>query len=554
MRLLYSLDGKKSLVNSDEFFLGQEKTPYQELLASLGAFERGDGQCRFPARFKFLKKHFPDLSDKECLEYEQWLAQIEGKNVSLVFASQYITNPISSFGHIFLRFSSGWMPSNMDPTFSYAADIAEGTSAFVYAYKGIMGGFQGQFAITPAYYQIHTYNNLENRDLWLYELNLTQEQKSFLLAHLWELLRTSSFDYYFFNENCAGLLLMMLDVLNPQWHLYPKSPLYLPPSEAVKIVYGQGLVKEITYVPSLQGRLESILSQMTKKQKKNFTNSYLHKKVSTDPLVLDALLERLSLHRYKSENKLDSENENYEEKILLARAKSDFSFPRPKVNLDNGPHMAHGLQRLKADFGRRNKGEMNLWYRPAAHGLIDKTAGYLPHAEITVLETGVGFSDDKVFIRDITLIGLSNFTTWPDFGSAWSWSTKLSWGQDLLPFPDRYRANFEASLGAGFDTFSALFYFGLRNNIFIGSSTLGDFTSGPELAVFKNFKKINIWGQVSVTKSWAKDYDLIMQPSLNLRWELTPQWSIFIRAKQWKDISAGRELISEYFIGPGVYF
>jgi hypothetical protein len=66
----------------------------------------------------------------------------------------------------------------------------------------------------PYYLKVREYSDLENRDIWEYELNLTPEEIDRLLMHAWEL-GPIHFDYYFFDENCAYHLLGLLEAARP---------------------------------------------------------------------------------------------------------------------------------------------------------------------------------------------------------------------------------------------------------------------------------------------------------------------------------------------------
>ena len=83
-----------------------------------------------------------------------------------------------------------------------------------YAFKGLFGGYQGRFSIAPYYVAVKTYGDIENRDIWEYGLNLTQEETSQMLRHVWEM-RSAWFDYYFLDENCSYHLLSLLETARP---------------------------------------------------------------------------------------------------------------------------------------------------------------------------------------------------------------------------------------------------------------------------------------------------------------------------------------------------
>jgi hypothetical protein len=75
-------------------------------------------------------------------------------------------------------------------------------------------GFFGRFLVEPYFQLVRKYNDLESRDIWEYQLDLTPLEIHGLLLHVWELQNASS-DYYFFGENCSFHLLTLLEAVRP---------------------------------------------------------------------------------------------------------------------------------------------------------------------------------------------------------------------------------------------------------------------------------------------------------------------------------------------------
>ena len=108
-----ALRGYTSLAKGEKFFMSKEGrySPQKELEAVLRGFIFGSStskehpQCRFPARFDWLKKKLsfkrrvPKVS---CPKLNAWIRELNPESVKLVFASSYLGNPASVFGHTFL--------------------------------------------------------------------------------------------------------------------------------------------------------------------------------------------------------------------------------------------------------------------------------------------------------------------------------------------------------------------------------------------------------------------------------------------------------------------
>ncbi|HRY30545.1 MAG TPA: DUF4105 domain-containing protein, partial [Elusimicrobiota bacterium] len=221
------LGGWKSQVDGDSFFLSPKgKTqPAGELEATLRAFfqpapadpQTLHPQCQFPARYAWLKSQLrfdpARLPEIRNARFEEWHARIDPGSVTAVFASSYLNNPASMYGHTFLRVNQAGRKTDeplTDYCINFAADTPE-RSGVIFAAKGLLGAYPGRFTTTPYYMKVQQYNNIESRDLWEYTLSLTPEQTDRLARHLWEF-GSTYFDYYFLTENCSYQLLPLLEV------------------------------------------------------------------------------------------------------------------------------------------------------------------------------------------------------------------------------------------------------------------------------------------------------------------------------------------------------
>ena len=122
--------------------------------------------------------------------YRDWRAAVDAKQLTLVFASAYLNNPGSMYGHTLLRVDAADQDERtrlLAYTISFAADTNE-TNGLVFAVKGLLGGYAGVYSMLPYYVKVREYGDLENRDLWEYELDFSAEEIERVLRHAWELL------------------------------------------------------------------------------------------------------------------------------------------------------------------------------------------------------------------------------------------------------------------------------------------------------------------------------------------------------------------------------
>ncbi|MDE1976905.1 MAG: DUF4105 domain-containing protein, partial [Elusimicrobia bacterium] len=161
----WTLTGFHSQVSPGPFFLSpQGRTNAQaELDADLAAFFQDaanpdeQAQCRFPARYAWLdsKLRFnPDkLTPRSCPLLRRWKRKLDAGSVSVVFASAYLDNPSSMYGHTFLLVRHAGRPAGerlLDYAVNYAAR-ADTNNGALFAIDGLTGVFPGRYSAMPYY-------------------------------------------------------------------------------------------------------------------------------------------------------------------------------------------------------------------------------------------------------------------------------------------------------------------------------------------------------------------------------------------------------------------
>src|SRR3989338_413946 len=240
-KILY-YENQKSLVIGDFYFLSTEGKfdPHSELNATIENLNKNVA-CAFPARTILINKKWPDLiPSKDCSLFEEFKKNLKGGKLYLVFASVYPNNPASMFGHTFLRMDrvesdkTEKSQNLLGYSFGFQAINPPNENAFLYTFKGIFGGYPALIQMKPYYMDIGIYNNGESRDLWEYEIPLSQEKKEFFIAHLWEVINTVGYNYYFFTENCSTFSLRLLEAIHPEIDFTTKNGLFVVPQETLK--------------------------------------------------------------------------------------------------------------------------------------------------------------------------------------------------------------------------------------------------------------------------------------------------------------------------------
>jgi hypothetical protein len=446
-----------SEADSQKFFLHKDgkKNPKAELEANIKAFAETNKPnddhaiCKFPLRYKWLnqKLGMPWKADfSGCEKYISFFSKIAAKRASIVFSSYYLTNPNSAFGHTLLRFSR-YDDKNetemLDYGINYAAQAKE-KNPFLYAVKGLFGGFIGEFAAVTYYYKIRYYTNFEFRDLWSYDLKFTMPEVLEMADHIWELGNTY-FDYFYFRENCSYHLLGIMEVARPSLDLTSRYVLYTIPADTVRLLEQEGLIekgkrRESTY--SKLVRLSDDLNEKDLNLSKDIANSPLttnEKIVGIEDKkaarILDVSMEAFDYYHFDKILKDDPKTKELKSHILVARAKnpviSEDAFD-PKKMAEDSPAFSHSPTRLtfaENYFDKVGKSS-RFEFRAALHDLLDPAAGSLKEAQLEVAKLSVevqerGYQNPKLVLDQLSLFNIRNLSE-QNF-----WASPLSWEMDV---------------------------------------------------------------------------------------------------------------------------
>jgi hypothetical protein len=445
--------GYKSNVDDLDFFKSKDgkDSPEKELAANIELFNQKNTEylCKYPARSKYLARKLNqdfNIHQYQCKLYEEYLKDHFPKKVHLVFSSYYVESPASAFGHTFLRFSKNddWSTDKkselLDTGINYGAVVTT-ENPLLYTLFGAMGGFKGTFSAIPYFYKIREYNDYESRDLWSYQLNLTENEKLILLDNLWELGGTWYY-YYFFTGNCSQKILELLDSINPDWKFLDKLPFYIIPAETLKVVNNTpNLVDHISFRPSKRKLFLSAYSQLTNFEKEEFRKIIDSKNLDLISLVqdnisrtkiLDVVIEFLD-YKYSKEI-LFEKGKMYDWKIDILKKRSELNFKGisldytlPKEEL---PHLSHppGKFKLQYFYDSKNKTKEGfLSHRFALHDFSDPTMGSPKLSSISFFKTDFSFSKNKFTLSEFAPVEVSTLNPWGNYFYPISLTGKLAY-------------------------------------------------------------------------------------------------------------------------------
>ena len=408
--------GFTSMQDDLGFFMAPDgKTnPQAELAATLTRFfsdelvgrSKQPAQCAFVARYHWLKDklQFDDrrLPAQPCERFWRWFNEFNAEAISVIFPTGFMNNPASMFGHTFLRIDAkGQTPQTriLAYTINYAADVPP-NAGLEYGFKGVFGLYQGNFSTIPYYLKVQEYRDIENRDIWEYQLDFTEQQVRRLLMHTWEL-GNAYFDYFFFDENCSFHILSLIEAAEPSIHLLDRFPFYSIPVDTVRLLAESGLVREVVSRPS-----RSTLVRRKREAMNQEERSWLNQLIRDPEALKSEHFRSLSLDRqaFVLETASDyllmrgsgagAEGEPFREKNkAILSARSQMKVGPTEIPIEpyvKRPDLGHGTSRIGFGAGWRNDRafeEINV--RAAYQDLLDPDYGYTPNSQIELMSLAV---------------------------------------------------------------------------------------------------------------------------------------------------------------------
>ncbi|MBR9868200.1 MAG: DUF4105 domain-containing protein [Oceanospirillales bacterium] len=449
-----SPSGHISEINSDDFFIASngKTSPQAELNETIKAMftpvskenKNTHPQCQFPARYLWLKKNLLNTDvlpiEATCPAYTEWTNGNSVESLSVIYATGYLGNPASFYGHTFLKFNSTENTSSfLDKTINYGAVVPDGENPVAYIFKGIFGGYIGGFSDVNFYFQNNNYGENELRDLWEYRLDLTPESAKFIVAHSWEVLK-KEYTYFFFRKNCAYRMAELIELVEGvniiDFHAvtFPQALIKSINSSSIN---DRALVSSVNYHTSRQTRLyEKYLTLSTTEKKlvhsifnnhnRLYENEFREHSIESKHLILDTLIDYLQFVRSREDRNTDTISPFYRQ-ILSERYKLPVGeVPVVKQQVfppDKGrdPSLIQAAVTHNSKFGKG----ASLSFRAAYYDVLDADNSHVRDSALTMGRIELHSTEKNGFeLRDLTLIEIESInaavTGLPeDNGSGW---------------------------------------------------------------------------------------------------------------------------------------
>ncbi|MGL3045197.1 Lnb N-terminal periplasmic domain-containing protein [Acinetobacter pecorum] len=463
-RLMYANPKGHSEVSYSGYFLAEQgKTDLKKEMQHniqalfLSAEPNQSVRCKFPARSSWLMQQL-DISEQQlpavsCPDLEKWLGEVKPYQATLIYATDFMGNPSSMFGHTLLRLD----PKDQQQLnlISYAVNYAATVNSndnWSFAWKGLTGQYPGEYSLMPYYRKVKEYGDFESRDLWEYELNLSPQETRFLVQHLWEM-QNVSFPYYFINDNCSYRLLGLFDLVRPELNLQKQFNSTAIPIETLKVVEQQGLVKQKVYRPALETQLLAQSRQHGKALAKS-----AHQLAYAEADIMPSILQD-----YSAENQAKILEMAYDHLYLdFLRQKVDESFPQPRfrkllglrsqLNVEKqrkapkrpktDPVQSHHAHNISIQAGQvQGESFIQLGHRQAYHDLVDPQGGFRTGTQLLFLDGALQYRDSELKLEHLDLLTVNSYNPINPFNTPLSWGFNLGWQQEALDAHGRFSEN-----------------------------------------------------------------------------------------------------------------
>ncbi|GHG59650.1 hypothetical protein GCM10010919_02380 [Alishewanella longhuensis] len=449
------------------------------LLAPVAADENEHAQCRFIARSHWLQQQLPQLSillpKVQCDLFNRWSDHQQIESVSAIFASGYLGNPASFYGHILLKFNSSAEKRALlqQQNINFGAAVPDNQNPLIYIVKGLAGGYNAVFSYGDFYRNTQTYGENELRDLWEYKLALTPAEMQQLLFHAWELIGRD-YIYYFLKENCAYRMAELLELVIQQRLISKRQPYAMPISVFHRLAeikhHGRPLVAEIIQHPSRQKRLVAGYQQATDKMQQAvaaiIVNNYIldleefqSLNTSEQSQVLEILFDYLEFLNISDDSVQRTQQKN---QLLRARLRLP---PGPQTRLafnDAAPHLSTYPSLLQVSWiETEQKPALEVRFRATYYDLLTANRDKAMFSALSMFDLHLRQQNNSLQLYRFELLNIENMnlsqTGLPEDGGL-AWKVNFGYAAENLACWRCQTVQFTGGIGKAWQVNNAMFY------------------------------------------------------------------------------------------------
>lgn len=457
--LLHLNKDENPSIDSGKFLLSHKKfSPRNELQATLlSFFDDKRSICKYPARFLWLKQELElpmSMSDSDCIEFNEYLYKTTPKDLKIIFASEQVESPMSMMGHVFFKLEGvdgdGVKRENAVSFFT----VIDTANIPYLILKSTVTGMNGYFILSPYKKHLKRYLNEDERNIWEYELNLTNFEKKLIYYHFWEL-KSTDIKYLFTDFNCATIIDDMLALSRKNYR--DDFSLWVTPKDVIKRAYRNNIIKKSKMEPApgwevkmlvdsldreAVSTIKSILENKNLKLLKEFR---FNKSVDTAYLEKKLFLSYANYLNTKKDMFSDSEIEEIK-KTVQDDKNLDLA-----IDISQYKNPVKSPKSSQVTFSRvyGDKNGLEFSFLPASNRLHDDNRQYFTESSLKIGEITVSKIDDEIKLKRFEILSMKSLAPWDTLtrsvSKEFSLNIEPQYDKDL-----KEHQVLNANLGAGF--------------------------------------------------------------------------------------------------------
>ena len=411
-----------------------------------------DFQCRFPARLLFIshelnisKSEFPKIN---CPNFNIYKEKAPADNISLIYVSENVENPSSMMGHTFLKFSGiNYQNKKVEHAISFYTTI-QSQDPLALIYQNIFSGMKGEFTLQPFQQMLEQYTQKENRNVWEYQLKLSNYQRKLIYYHVWEL-KGIKMKYFFAGYNCSTVIYYDLSLADPK--IYNDKKLWITPLDTVKFLYKYKLIKKSTLLASNQWLIK-MLEQNTNSYNVNRVKNIVQNNKYDNIRKLDFYsLNLLSAYANLEYNRKDINNSTF--KDVTTQVDKELKDKNDTFNISHykSPNKIPNQRQLEVGYNDINSNKyVKLSFLGASHLLNDNNRQYFGESELKIGYLSLLVNTSHVELNEFTLYGMKSYIPYDTLTKDLSYQFELSVKKEYTK-SFHYLDTAELDGGAGID-------------------------------------------------------------------------------------------------------
>ncbi|MEY2838835.1 MAG: hypothetical protein RJB60_1134 [Pseudomonadota bacterium] len=368
--------------------------------------------CRFPARHAWIRKHLPqapDLPLLACADLNEFMRRVPFEQVSLVYASENLSQPSSMMGHLFLKVAGAHSQGqSVEHAIAFFTDV-DTYNLPKLMLDSLVLGMPGHFALSPYEDEVNTYVRKEQRSLWEYELKLDDFNRELLRLHLIELKQTT-FTYYFHRYNCATLVKHVLALAAPR--VLDVPDFITTPKDVIKLADAAGVIANTSVKTPARWRVRAMAQSLSAERAEAVRLAVLDRQpeklappIASESPDAEAVYIQLALAEAYNDHLLINHALGLDDWRVFqqhVQARQRHAFEGYSMQASETKNPLRSPQDMQASMGvahRQGRSVVRLGFLPVSHTLADDNGTYFSENELRLFDLAVDLDPQRGQLR-----------------------------------------------------------------------------------------------------------------------------------------------------------